>query len=253
MADLFITTTCATEKYTCLWSIRDFSKLLKKDIEIKSPKFSSEQWIGKRQWQLILSTMKMDKENKPWVAFNLVNITTEDNASLIETTIKISIGFSRSDIPISERSYSYPNTAEDHNFKNFLPHNRLLELEIITHQDTLNMFCEILVSSSLNVTHTVSQIKHLECFPDSKQLGADLAQMLATQSMCDVTILAGEEMDKFKAHKTILAARSSVFNAMFKHEMQENIESIIEIKDLSAKVVQEMLNYIYTATSFCKS
>lgn len=50
----------------------------------------------------------------------------------------------------------------------------------------------------------------------------------------------------FRAHKVILAARSKVFAAMFSHEMSENINKTIEIKDLKPETVEKMLGFIYS-------
>ena len=44
----------------------------------------------------------------------------------------------------------------------------------------------------------------------------------------------------------MLAARSSVFAAMFKHEMAENINNTVNITDINHEVFEEVLRYIYT-------
>ncbi|XP_065203303.1 protein roadkill-like [Planococcus citri] len=51
---------------------------------------------------------------------------------------------------------------------------------------------------------------------------------------------------KYPAHKIILAARSPVFKAMFKHDMKESRQNCVEIKDTDEKIFQEILRYIYT-------
>ena len=50
-------------------------------------------------------------------------------------------------------------------------------------------------------------------------------------------------------YKGILASRSSVFAAMFEHDMEERKQNKVKITDVDHKVVQEMLTYIYTDTS----
>ena len=50
----------------------------------------------------------------------------------------------------------------------------------------------------------------------------------------------------FHAHKVILSARSRVFSALFQHDMQENINSRVDIEDAEPNVVEEMLRFIYT-------
>ena len=51
---------------------------------------------------------------------------------------------------------------------------------------------------------------------------------------------------EFPAHKLILAARSKVFEAMFKHSTKENVTNQIEIEDIKPEVFQELLRFIYT-------
>jgi speckle-type POZ protein len=51
---------------------------------------------------------------------------------------------------------------------------------------------------------------------------------------------------EFPAHKSILAARSEVFTAMFEHPMREQSTNQIEIEDIEPEVFQEFLRFIYT-------
>ena len=50
----------------------------------------------------------------------------------------------------------------------------------------------------------------------------------------------------FKCHKNILAGRSSVFDAMFTHDMEENRSSKVDIQDLDGETVHDMIVYIYS-------
>lgn len=51
---------------------------------------------------------------------------------------------------------------------------------------------------------------------------------------------------EFKVHKCILGVNSPVFEAMFDHEMQEQIRNELEIVDLSSDAIKEFLEFIYT-------
>ena len=51
---------------------------------------------------------------------------------------------------------------------------------------------------------------------------------------------------KISAHKCVLAARSSVFDAMFQHEFDEKKSNSVEITDISYETFLNMINYIYT-------
>jgi len=51
---------------------------------------------------------------------------------------------------------------------------------------------------------------------------------------------------EFRVHKSILAARSSVFDAMFSHDLEECKQNRVEIPDVDVDVFYEMLRFIYT-------
>ena len=61
----------------------------------------------------------------------------------------------------------------------------------------------------------------------------------------DVTLKVGKE--EIKAHKNILAARSKVFDAMFKSKMKEEQTGLIHVEEFEAPVIKEMLRYMYTS------
>ncbi|XP_073839399.1 speckle-type POZ protein-like B [Musca autumnalis] len=73
----------------------------------------------------------------------------------------------------------------------------------------------------------------------------DLAKALASENFSDI-ILVAKGGTEYKAHKVILSARSDVFDAMFRNECLESKTNRIEIDDMEADVMREMLNYIYT-------
>ena len=64
----------------------------------------------------------------------------------------------------------------------------------------------------------------------------------------DVSLSNGEKL--FPAHKLILSSKSEVFKAMFAKEIQVNKsdtkKDVIKIDDVEVKVIEEMLNFIYT-------
>ena len=72
----------------------------------------------------------------------------------------------------------------------------------------------------------------------------DLTPALKDDTYSDCILVCGEET--FKAHKLILATRSSVFRAMFDSDMIEGRESRVVVKDLEVPVVKGMLKYLYS-------
>ena len=51
---------------------------------------------------------------------------------------------------------------------------------------------------------------------------------------------------EFRCHKNILASRSTVFDAMFTHDMEENRSSKVDIQDLDGETVHDMIVYVYS-------
>ena len=75
-------------------------------------------------------------------------------------------------------------------------------------------------------------------------LARDMKDLLQGGSNSDVILLAEDR--EFKAHRNILSARSPVFAGMFGNDMQESATGRVDIPDIKAEVLQELLTYIYT-------
>ena len=60
----------------------------------------------------------------------------------------------------------------------------------------------------------------------------------------DVTLKVDDV--EIKAHKNVLAARSAVFDAMFKSKMQEEQTGVVKVEHFKPQVIKDMLYYIYT-------
>lgn len=98
-----------------------------------------------------------------------------------------------------------------------------------------------MVQDSVNISgHTnTNMLKVPEC-----RLAEDLGNLWENTRFTDCSFFVrGQE---FKAHKSVLAARSPVFNAMFEHEMEESKKNRVEINDVDPEVFKEMMRFIYT-------
>ncbi|GBL84320.1 TD and POZ domain-containing protein 1 [Araneus ventricosus] len=78
-----------------------------------------------------------------------------------------------------------------------------------------------------------------------KVLIEDLRSLYSDRILSDIKLKTAT--GTFHAHKSILSARSPVFQAMFKSNMKEKREECVDIEDLSDDTVQKMLLHIYTA------
>ena len=70
--------------------------------------------------------------------------------------------------------------------------------------------------------------------------------LLDSSKFSDVVLVSCGKR-KFPAHRCVLAARSSVFSAMFEHHMVESQSGVVNIDDLDGEILCHLLNYIYTA------
>uniref|UniRef100_A0A453QUE3 BTB domain-containing protein n=1 Tax=Aegilops tauschii subsp. strangulata TaxID=200361 RepID=A0A453QUE3_AEGTS len=75
----------------------------------------------------------------------------------------------------------------------------------------------------------------------------DLGGLLESMDGADVTFHVGGQ--KFSAHRSVLAARSSVFKAELFGSMMENGGDPVEIGDMESDVFKSLLHFIYTDDS----
>ena len=63
--------------------------------------------------------------------------------------------------------------------------------------------------------------------------------------LCDITLVA-KEGKEFKAHRNVLSAVSPFFARLFQSEMKEKEEGIIRFEEISASILEDVLEFIYT-------
>ena len=63
--------------------------------------------------------------------------------------------------------------------------------------------------------------------------------------LCDITLVA-KEGKEFKAHRNVLSAVSPFFARLFQSEMKEKKEGIIRFEEISASILEGVLEFIYT-------
>ena len=65
--------------------------------------------------------------------------------------------------------------------------------------------------------------------------------------LCDVT-LATKDDREFKAHRNVLTAASPFFSKVLQSDMKENREGIVRFEEISAAVMEDVLEFIYTGS-----
>ncbi|XP_065205311.1 speckle-type POZ protein B-like isoform X21 [Planococcus citri] len=226
-----------------VWTIEDFDFHEAKGEPLYSPTFPSVK-NNKVKWYLelypngetdakdsislyiYLSELSSFESNKKIFAKATFLIFNSENEEKIERSIAIN-EFTH---PDHESDGWGPEEfiTKDENFRNKLLLN-----------NTLTIRCEVKFSDMSSVHHGDSGIEMPEC-----DLSENFASFFENQTLTDVIISVNGK--DFPVHKTVLAARSPVFCAMFKHRTKENELNRVDIKDINEAVVEGMLKYIYT-------
>lgn len=110
--------------------------------------------------------------------------------------------------------------------------------------------CPPLIPNSLNVIlgkpWTCLLWIEFQTFSGSeKNVLRHLKDLYVEQSQCDVEFLL-EDGKEVGGHAYLLAARSPVFAAMFKHDMQELKTRQVQIQDIKPDIFKQLLHYIYS-------
>ncbi|XP_048552461.1 BTB/POZ and MATH domain-containing protein 2-like [Triticum urartu] len=130
----------------------------------------------------------------------------------------------------------FPSKGSDWGFPNFIK-KADLEGSVYLRKDRLRIMCDVTV---VKYGHNANR---LSLVPPSN-LHQHLGDLLKSMDGADVTFHVGGE--SFLAHRSILAARSSVFRAELFGAMKEDAGRPIEISDMEPDVFRSLLHFIYT-------
>ena len=108
--------------------------------------------------------------------------------------------------------------------------------QLLIDSDNFQIFCEVTVYRKSTLFKT-----------SNSNLSDDLGHLFANEKFSDVTLSVNGY--DYNVHKNILAARSPVFRAMLKNNMEERKTGKVIITDIDNDVVKEMLRFIYTGRS----
>lgn len=119
-------------------------------------------------------------------------------------------------------------------------------------EDTLTFICRFVITAEENTAEVelISATDYSMHIPPC-QMQQDFETILENHLLADVTLIV--EGKQLKAHKSILAARSPVFAAMFTVDMAEKRQDHVTIADMEYEVAQQMLRFIYTGKTDSES
>jgi len=129
-------------------------------------------------------------------------------------------------------------SGDDSAWKPFLPVTAVTSL---LSNNELKIRCKIHVLINAPGTYMIHQLPCQRLLPP--KLGSDLKAMLENGSLSDVSLVVSDRT--IPAHRVVLASRSSVFRAMFEHNMKESEEGRVDISDCSYEAVAAMLKFMY--------
>uniref|UniRef100_A0A673GDW2 Speckle-type POZ protein-like B n=1 Tax=Sinocyclocheilus rhinocerous TaxID=307959 RepID=A0A673GDW2_9TELE len=230
-------------KFSYMWTINNFSFCREEMGEVvRSSTFSSGP-NDKMKWCLRVNPKGLDDESKDYLSLYLLLVSCPK--SEVRAKFKFSLlNAKREETKAmeSQRAYRFVQ-GKDWGFKKFIRRDFLLdEANGLLPDDKLTLFCEVsVVQDSVNISgqSNTNMLKVPEC-----QLSDDLGNLWEGSRFTDCSLFVGGQ--EFKAHKSILAARSPVFNAMFEHKMEES-------KKVSDKMYTTIKSLIHYEEALCNS
>lgn len=227
-------------KSTFTWTIDNFTfcpELPGEDI------LSASFLSGNSEWRLKLSPRGKDERFDKYVSLYLQLVDSQNE--------EVRAGFKFSIVNVAQDDISIRGfTGANHFTKGcswgydaFIPREVLFdESKELLPEDKLTIRCQLgIVVGYASTSWENSKIPF--DVPDTR-LHRDLGNLLGRKELSDVVINVNG-LD-FHAHKAILAARCSVFGAMFMHDVEENNANRVQVTDVDPNVFRELLCFIYT-------
>lgn len=211
---------------------------------LKSPIFSIQGSTTYR-WQIALYPRSELEVNKNYISLFLRSCNTSD----ISASFELSILNNKKEIIISHRK-GFVTFTQDKSWgqTNFIEGSFILDgRNGMLRNDELTILCEINIREIPKEIEESNTQLHTSASKDLNNRIKEFdsfEKLLNNNAFSDITLQVSEK--EFHVHKVILANRSPVFEAMLNHDMKEKQEGIIQIKDVSFEVFQEVLRFMYT-------
>lgn len=241
--DSWSRTSMVETKLTHLWTIDYFAlRTEKKGEKIRSPVFAAT--AEGKNWCLDVYPKGDNQDTKDFVCVYLALADREfdEFGARVEFWILNAEG---QEVNGFAYSRCYSKTCRSWGSRKFIERASLLDADNkLLLEGKFRIVCK--VSAFTGSVNTSGQKVAASAQLPECRLSQDLGQLLSGGKFSDVVIIVdGREI---RAHKSILAARSVVFAAMFEHDMEENKRNRVEITDLDYDVVSKMVQFIYSGS-----
>jgi len=202
-------------------------------------------------WELRVYPNGYDDENSGYLGIFVKHKEGNSHRYLIKSVVQLldSTGDKKNPVDLPGKVLS---SKQMHGTKKYIERDILMQNSDLYIDDSITFLLEAEICQPGTKTSVVENIEN----DDNKdgvdiaktaiatRLGTDMLDMLSTGLLSDVIVKC--EDYEFTCHKSILAARSPVFAAMFQHDMTEQRKNEVIITDLPHQVVQQMLEYMYS-------
>ena len=231
-----------SNRFTFLWEITNFSERTEAYGEyLRSKKITINKGPGSKPttWYVYLYPKGIDENSRGYVSVYLHNDSDCDLYITASPYYKLNQAF--------QFYHSYTFDMEKVLAKKGCKWSKLFNRDDVNIDEfvpngTLTLMFYISVHSELEEPSKENEDLSKTFHQD--QLSKDMGQLFSNKMFADVKITCGDKT--FQCHKSILASRSPVFNAMFVSNMTENDTGCVRIENMLPEVLDQLLNYIYT-------
>ncbi|XP_065209097.1 speckle-type POZ protein-like [Planococcus citri] len=230
------------------WEIKKYSCTLPElGKKLKSEKFSAaDDYLNWRLEHMRYAT----KSDEIYVSINLrpdcyADLRKCESVSGSVNVYLINSYIYSTDAPLRFTTYSFELSYEEQNRNRKVAEFSMNQIkELLGRHDALTIICKLTYRKK-NETVAISSSNNSKAVRISEsRLLSDMERCFAEDRFKDVTIsVKGKE---YRAHKNILATRSTVFDKMLSIDMLESKKNHIDITDVDHEPFEEMLYYIYT-------
>ncbi|KAI3382587.1 hypothetical protein SNEBB_002254 [Seison nebaliae] len=232
-------------QFSFFWRLNDYQAIVssaKNGRYIKSGVFEDPLEVDNANlWRLLLypagskghdshMSLYLKLENEPKV--------------FVKTLVEFSLFDENDELLVMKRAYFHFNRVCGKGFHQFFPITKIPEsrYSIVCQVTTFGCPVNLKLYGELPL-HLLYHNKTVD-HEHMTDLLTSMAQLLNEMDLSDVTIKT--QTADMKAHKIILASRSSVFKEMLKPDLMQKLDSLIDLSDTSVASVRSMLKYIYS-------
>ena len=243
------TVLCKSDKTTFKWTIENFKERPEKRYEgIPSPRFKvTGPGNMTTTWSLRLFPQGDDSDSE-YITVHLMSLNDFD------VKVKGNVSILAPDSQMNMKKYypvsldgTYPKVEDDRAIYADGLDGLLVKIvtsRLMLQDGNLTLLCELEVYGP-DRHFGVSKSNELSD-KSLRKVNLELGNIFGDKTFSDVKIKCKRKA--FFCHRAILSARSPYFMAMFQADTLENKTRKVYIRDFKAKVVSEMLHYIYKGT-----